>query len=256
MGVFDNKVCVVTGGATGIGLAAARLFAREGGTVVIAGRSDATGIATEIGGSYVRADVAVEADVEHLFAVVSERFGRVDVLVNNAGIMKQVEIDSLTCREFDRHLDVNARGVLLGIKYGSPLMPTGSAIVNVSSIAGKIGLTGYAPYSASKAVVISLTQVAAIEYGGRGIRVNSVCPSSVDTPMLEAQENGALEKEICRLASPLAITVEAEQVADVIGFLASPASAAITGEAINVDAGMSAGYADPLLEVVATSVMA
>jgi 3alpha(or 20beta)-hydroxysteroid dehydrogenase len=256
MGTFENKVCVVTGGATGIGLAAATLFAREGGRVVLAGRSDATDLADKLGGTFVRTDVGVAADVERLFAEVGSRHGRVDVLVNNAGIMTTTAIDDLAHDEFDAHLDVNARGVLLGIKYGAPLMGEGSAIVNSSSIAGRIGLSGYASYSTSKAAIISITQVAAIEYGARGIRVNCVCPSSVETPMLAAQENGDLEREISRLAAPLGFTIQPEHVADVIAFLASPASAAITGQAINVDGGMSAGYADALLEAVAASLEA
>ncbi|WAC57729.1 SDR family NAD(P)-dependent oxidoreductase [Gordonia sp. SL306] len=252
---FENKVCVVTGGAAGIGLATAKLFAAQGGNVIIACRSDARDLARKLDGHYVRTDVSVEADVERLFTEIADQFGRVDVLVNNAGIMATAEIEELAADEFDRHLAVNVRGVLLGTKYGSRLMSGGGAIVNSASVAGQIGLSGYASYSTSKAAIISLTQVAAIEYGARGIRVNCVCPSSVETPMLAAQENGDLEREISRLASPLGFTIQPEHVADVIAFLASPAAAAITGQAINVDAGMTAGYSDPLLEAVAATLV-
>ncbi|WP_432168349.1 SDR family NAD(P)-dependent oxidoreductase [Streptomyces sp. bgisy031] len=253
MEAFANKVCVVTGGASGIGLATSALFAREGGSVVLACRSDATDIADKLGGTFVRTDVGVEADIERLFAEVAERHGRVDVLVNNAGLMTTTQIDGLATDEFDRHLDVNARGVLLGIKHGARLMGEGGAIVNSSSVAGRIGLSGYASYATSKAAIISITQVAALEYGPRGIRVNCVCPSSVETPMLTAQETGDLERAISRLASPLGYTIQPEQVADVIAFLASPQSAAVTGQAVNVDAGMTAGYSDALLEAVAST---
>jgi NAD(P)-dependent dehydrogenase (short-subunit alcohol dehydrogenase family) len=253
MGTFDNKVCVVTGAATGIGMATASLFSREGASVVLAGRRDATKLASQLGGIFVCTDVAKAADVERLFTQVADHFGRVDVLVNNAGIMEQADIDSVAPEDFVRHIDVNTVGVLLGIKYGTRIMPAGGAIVNTSSIAGRIGLTGYGPYAASKAALMSVTQVAAIEYGARNIRVNCVCPSSVETPMLHAQTNGDLEREISRLAAPLGITLQPEHIADVIAFLASPASTAITGQAINVDAGMSAGYADALLEAVAMS---
>ncbi|MGW6456577.1 SDR family NAD(P)-dependent oxidoreductase [Streptomyces sp. NPDC055078] len=252
MGTFDHKVCVVTGAASGIGSATASLLAREGGRVVLADLSDASASADAVGGTFIRTDVGDATSVEHLFAEVTARHGRVDVVVNNAGVMAETEIDRVGPEDLRRHIDVNTWGVLLGIKYGARVMPEGSAIVNTASMAGYIGLSGYGPYAASKAAVIALTRVAAIEYGARGIRVNCVCPSSVETPMLRAQENGDLEREISRLASPLGSTITAGQVAAVIAFLASPASSAITGQAINVDAGMSAGYSDQLLETVST----
>jgi 3alpha(or 20beta)-hydroxysteroid dehydrogenase len=254
MGTFDDKVCVVTGAASGIGEATATLFAREGGRVVLADLTDASDLAGELGGSFVRTDVGDDASVERLFAEAAALHGRVDVLVNNAGIMTEAEIDRIEHGEFSRHLDVNAFGVLLGIKYGARAMSAGSAIVNTASIAGRAGVGTYGSYAASKAAVISLTQVAALEYGARGIRVNCVCPSSVETPMLRGQENGDLEREISRLASPLGSTLTAGQVADVIAFLASPASSAISGQAINVDAGMSAGLSNQLLEAIASTI--
>ncbi|WP_033290959.1 SDR family NAD(P)-dependent oxidoreductase [Amycolatopsis jejuensis] len=247
MGAFEHKVCVVTGAASGIGRAAAELFAREGGQVVSADLADAEG-------DFVRTDVSDAEDVERLFAHTVARYGRVDVLVNNAGIMADAELDQATPEDFRRHVDVNTIGVFLGIKYGTRVMPEGSAIVNTASMAGRVGLRGYGPYAAAKAAVVSLTQVAAVEYGGRGIRVNCICPSSVETPMLQAQENGALEREISRLAAPSGMVIAAEQVAEVIAFLAAPASSAVTGQALNVDAGMSAGYSDHLLSAISAAI--
>lgn len=145
-------------------------------------------------------------------------------------------------------MDINAYGVLLGIKHAGRVMPPGSAIVNTASIAAKVAGHGYGSYAASKAAVVALTQVAAIEYGPRGIRVNCICPSSVETPMLQAQDNGDVERELTRLGSPLGTTITPEQVADVITFLASPASSAITGQALNVDGGLTAGFATGLIQ--------
>ncbi|WP_409497343.1 SDR family NAD(P)-dependent oxidoreductase [Amycolatopsis sp. cmx-11-12] len=254
MGIFEDKICVVTGAASGIGLATAALFAREGGRLVLADLTDASEVANELGATFVKTDVREPADVEHLFAAAVARHGRVDVLVNNAGTITEVELDEASPADFELHLGVNTVGVFLGIKYGARAMSAGSAIVNTASAAGNIGLRGYGPYAASKAAVISLTRVAAIEYGGRGIRVNCVCPSSVDTPMLAAQANGDLERQISKLAAPSGAAITADQVADVIAFLSSSKSSAITGQALTIDAGMSAGYSDGLLETVATGI--
>ena len=253
MGTFDTKVCVVTGAASGIGMATATLFAGAGGTVVLADLTDASGLAAALGGTFVRTDVSDPAAVEHLVAEAASHTGRIDVLVNNAGIIIEAELDQVSVGALREHFDVNTVGVALGTKYGARVMGDGATIVNTASMAGRIGASGYGPYAASKAAVISLTQVAAIEYGPRGIRVNCICPSSVETPMLQAQDHGDLERATSRLASPLGVTITAGQVADVIAFLASPTSSAITGQAINVDAGMSAGYSNALLEAVSTA---
>ena len=253
MSTFDSRVCVVTGGASGIGKATATHFAREGGLVVLADLADASDLAAEIGGTYIRTDTSDAASVEHLMTQTASLHGRIDVLVNNAGITDEAELDHIEEADFRRQIDVNAYGVLLGMKYGARAMPSGSAIVNTSSIAAKLPANGYGSYAASKAAVISLTQVAAIEYGPRSIRVNCICPSSVETPMLQAQENGDIERELTKLASPLGMTITAEQVADVIAFLASPASSAITGQSINVDGGMSAGFSNQCIEASLSS---
>lgn len=250
MKTFQDKVCVVTGAASGIGMATAELLARQGGTLVLADLADASDLAERLGGTYVRTDVSDPTDVEQLFTQAAALHGQIDVLVNNAGIFDERPIDQVEATDFGRQIDVNAIGILHGVKYGTRVMTTGGAIVNTASIAGRLGMAGYASYAASKAAAISLTMTAAIEYGPRGIRVNCICPSSVETPMLKAQENGDLERQISRLTSPLGTTLTAEQVADIIGFLASPASSALTGQALNVDAGMSTGYSSQLLQAI------
>ncbi|MBX8827351.1 SDR family oxidoreductase [Ochrobactrum sp. SFR4] len=253
MGKFDNKICVVTGAASGIGWATAQHFAREGGRVVLVDRANPGDRVSEVAGTFVQADVSDEDSVEALFKQVFELFGRVDILVNNAGIIAEAEIDLVKQSDFRRHIDVNTFGVLLCTRYGARLMPPDSSIVNTASMAGRLGFASYGAYAASKAAVISLTQVSAIEYGPRKIRVNCICPASVETPMLQAQKSGNIEREISKLASPLGIVISPDEVAEVIAFLASSASSALTGQAINVDAGMSAGYSSQLLSSLAES---
>jgi len=247
---FEGATCVVTGAASGIGAATARLLAKAGARVVIGDLADASGLAAELGGRFVRADVTDESDVEALMTEAARPTGRIDVLVNNAGVVTEAPIDQLTGPAFQLPMRVHALGVLHGVKHGARRMPPGGAIVNTASLAGKTGMPGYGAYSASKAAVISLTRTAAIEYGPQGIRVNCVCPSSVDTPMLAAQESGAAERTLSRVASPLGTVLSAELVAEVIVFLASSQAAALTGQALDVDGGVTAGYSVALLEAV------
>ncbi|MFT4009060.1 MAG: SDR family oxidoreductase [Nocardioidaceae bacterium] len=254
MSSLADKVCIVTGGASGIGRATVLKFAAEGAHVVIADRADATDFAAEVGGLYVAVDVTDEASVEQLVAAAVAWKGHLDVMVNNVGYMTEETIDEVDRAIFDRHIAVNALGVLYGMKYGARVMSDGGAFVNTSSVSGLIGAVGYGAYGASKAAVISLTQTAAIELGGRGIRVNCICPASVETPMLQAQSNGDLEREISRIASPLGRTIQPEQVAEVIAFLASPASSALTGQALRVEAGMTVGYSNEILEAIVTGI--
>ena len=189
-----NKVALITGAGSGIGQATARLFAREGASVAVMDFNAAAAAATtnEInanGGkaAAITGDVSVEADVQRMIEQTVARFGRLDVLYNNAGIVNQpmLRMMELPLEHFERVMAVNTRGVYLGIKHAVPHMKRdGGSIINTASQAAFEAVVGLAPYCASKAAVVSLTQVAALEYAPWKIRVNCICPGIIDTPLL------------------------------------------------------------------------
>jgi NAD(P)-dependent dehydrogenase (short-subunit alcohol dehydrogenase family) len=181
---------------------------------------------------------------------VAAEHGRIDILVNNAGIFAEGLIDETPTDDWRRCFEVNTLGIRHGIRYATPHMPHGSAIINTASLAGVTGFPGYAAYTASKAAVVGLTQVAAMEYGPRGIRVNCICPSSVDTPMLAAQDNRDIEVELCRVAAPLGRIIDPREVAALIHFLAAEDCPMLSGLAIPIDGGMTAGMSIALADTV------
>jgi 3alpha(or 20beta)-hydroxysteroid dehydrogenase len=235
-----GKVAVVTGGASGIGAATARRFARAGARVVIGDVGDASALAKEIEGRFVRADVSREADVENLLESARRELGRLDVVVNNAGIGAGTFLAALSEGDLDRNLNVNLKGVVWGIKHAAARLADGGSIMNTASVAGLLGTPSYGAYVASKAAIIGITRTAALELAPRGIRVNCVCPSTVDTPMAR-DEGGDVEWRLAGLLHPLGRMARAEEVAALFHFLASDDSAFITGQAIAIDGGMSAG---------------
>lgn len=249
-----GKVAVVTGGASGIGEATARRFARAGARIVIGDVADASPVANEIGGLAVRADVSREVDVENLLESASREFGRLDVLVNNAGLGAGTFLAALTEQDLDTNLDVNLKGVVWGIKHAVPRIANGGSIMSTASLAGVIGTPSYGAYVASKAAVVGITKTAALELAPRGIRVNCVCPSTIDTPMSRGEEEG-VEYRLAGLLHPLGRMGRPEEVAALFHFLASDESAFITGQAIAIDGGMSAGPSlgviGPLYQMVA-----
>jgi NAD(P)-dependent dehydrogenase (short-subunit alcohol dehydrogenase family) len=254
MGMFTlaGKNAVITGGASGIGRATATRFARAGARVLLADRTDASDLAGELGGSYVRTDVSDESSVAELIRRAAAT-GPIDVLVNCAGITGEAALPEVEIADLDRMLKTNVNSVLLTMKHAAPHLRSGGAIVNVSSLAAYVGFPTYASYAASKAAVIALTQVAAIEYGPLGVRVNCICPSSVDTPMLRAQPSGDLEAMLARTAAPLGRICEAEDVAALLHFLAADDCPLISGQAIAIDGGATAGFSVALLERLAAS---
>lgn len=238
---LKDVVAVITGGTSGIGLAAAKRFILSGAKVVVAGRKDGTDIAEEIGATFVQCDVSSEESVKALMQKTQETYGNIDVIVNNAGAnFGYDQLMDTDTNDFDKNFNVNTKGVVYGIKYGVPLMNDGGRIINVSSMAGLQGAAYLSPYVASKWAVIGITRTAAMELGSRGIRVNAICPTSVNTPMANT-EDGQPQLRMERKAVPLGRIAEPEELAAMIHFLAATDCNFVSGQAIAVDGGFSAG---------------
>jgi 3alpha(or 20beta)-hydroxysteroid dehydrogenase len=245
-----GKIALITGGGSGIGLATAQRLAAAGARVVIANRSDASAQAAQFGGEYLPVDVAEEEQVSALVGMVAKRHGRIDILVNSAGVIDdQVPLTELSAAGMRRHFEVNTLGVWATMHHAAPHMKGGS-IVNVSSIAGLLGVASYGAYSASKAAVVSLTQTGAVELADRGIRVNCICPGSIDTPMLRRQENAAEEIAFIETAAVAGRVGKPEEVAALIHFLAADDCSYLTGQVIAIDGGVVGLHSHKLVETV------
>jgi NAD(P)-dependent dehydrogenase (short-subunit alcohol dehydrogenase family) len=247
MGTLDGKVAVITGAGSGMAKASAKVFVREGARVVAADISGAEkDTAAELGERAlpVHCDVTREADVEALMQSAVDAFGRVDIVLNVAGIGTPEPLQDLTMETFDAIVDVNLRGVLLGMKHGiRAMVPTGGgAIVNWSSVGGlNASSFGTAAYSSTKAGVIAATKSCAVEYGAKGIRANAICPGFILTEIMGAA-GGAHFPEMFEKAS-LGRAGQPSEVAEVAAFLASDAASFVTGAIVPVDGGWSAKLA-------------
>lgn len=250
MGRMDGKVAIVTGGASGLGRATSSLLAREGARVVVADVNEVagTGFAKELGASarFACLDVRDETSWQRVIEETLGELGRLDALVNNAGVVVLATIEETTLEQWQAVQAVNSDGVFLGCKHAIPAMlrSGGGSIVNLSSSAGLIGTPAFAAYAASKGAVRSLTKTVAVHCEQRGypIRCNSVHPGGIDTPMTRglptlAAEAAPLAIEALRL-QPQTRMGRPEDVAEAVVFLASQASNYVTGQALNVDGGM------------------
>jgi len=245
---FENKVAIVTGGASGIGEATVRAFIREGARVVIADFSDkGEGLAAELNASggnraaFIRTDVTDTKSVQAMIQKTVDRFGRLDILFANAGIAADGPIVELDEMAWQRTIDVNLTGVYLCDKYAITQMlkqGTGGVIVNCGSILSHVGKRNVTAYTSAKGGVKLLTQSLAVEYGARNIRVNAVCPGYIDTPLLnhvppEGKQALAALHPIGRLGRP-------GEVANAVLFLASDRASFVTGSCLMVDGGYTA----------------
>jgi len=247
---LEGKVSVITGGAAGLGKATAERFARAGARVVI-GDVDAAGdrVARELNGIFVQTDVSREADVESLLDAAAREHGRLDIVINNAGIGRGEYLPDVTEEDFDRTIAVNTKGVLWGIKHAAPRIADGGAILSTASMAGVIGEAGWLSYVASKAAVIGITKTAAIELGPRGIRVNCICPSTIEgVASTDWGELADLEAKLVPMFHQIGRLGHEEEVAALFHFLATDEAAFLTGLAIPIDGGLSAGVSLSLIE--------
>lgn len=248
-GRLTGKVALISGSARGQGAAEARLFVREGAKVIVSDVLDDLGgdLATSLGDSarYVRLDVTSDADWANAVREAEQTFGRLDILVNNAGIgIPPHGFLDTTTEQHRMTLDVNLDGVWRGIRAAVPAMRRsgGGAIVNISSIDGIVGVAFMASYVASKFAVTGLTKAAALEFGRDNIRVNSIHPGVIATPMLDDAPPAVLERLDRLMAQqPIARVGRPEEVANVALFLASDESSYVTGTGIVVDGGHLAG---------------
>jgi NAD(P)-dependent dehydrogenase (short-subunit alcohol dehydrogenase family) len=245
MGELDGKVAVITGAGSGMARAAAEVFVREGAKVLaadISGREEQT--AADLGDAVVscRCDVTDESQVEAMFAAAMDAFGKVDAVLNVAGIGGAQPLADITMDEYERIMAVDLRGVVLGTKHAlKTMLPSGGgSIVNWSSIGGMNGSTlPTAAYSAAKAGVISITKAAAVEYGTKGIRANAICPGFIETEMSGGKGAGARFPALVQ-GSAMKRAGQPEEVAELAAFLASDRSSFITGAIIPIDGGSTA----------------
>jgi NAD(P)-dependent dehydrogenase (short-subunit alcohol dehydrogenase family) len=253
--LLEGKVAVITGAASGIGLATARLFAQEGARLSLgdvdekAGRRAAEEIDTNGGqADFVPTDVASGDDVNRLIDGAVERYGKLDIIFNNAGISMTKPILDTSEEDFDKLVAINFKGVFVGCKYAIPHLlenPDGGVILNMSSNGGLIGRPGDPLYSATKHAVMGLTKSLALTYADRKIRVNALCPGPIDTPVLwDGLEPGADREEFVRKVvanCPTPRMAAPEEVARAALFLASDHSSFVNGVGLAVDGGKAAG---------------
>lgn len=242
MSRLAGKIALITGGSAGIGKATAEKFVKEGAQVIIADINEEQGNATakSLGDNvhFHKVNVADAVSVEALFNFVSEKFGRLDALVNNAGIVRDSSLKKLAEEDFDSVIDVNLKGVFLCTKLAAELMKeTGGAIINASSVVAHYGNYGQTNYVAAKAGVIGMTKVWARELGKNGIRVNAVAPGFIQTDMIAGVPDKVLD--IMAEKVPINRLGKPEDIANMYCFLASDEASYITGATFNVDGGLT-----------------
>jgi NAD(P)-dependent dehydrogenase (short-subunit alcohol dehydrogenase family) len=246
MGRLDGKVCVITGTASGIGAETARLFAAEGASVVGVDLS-----ADAVGELTIQADVTDAEQVEGVYAQARERFGKIDVLFNNAGISPEDDASILdtSVEAWDRVQNVNLKSVFLCCKFGIPhlLDNGGGSIINTASFVAVMGAAvSQISYTASKGGVLAMSRELGVEFARRGIRVNALCPGPVNTPLLQELFAKDPEKAARRLVHlPMGRFAEPREIANAALFLASDESSYVTASTFLVDGGLSGAYVTP-----------
>jgi NAD(P)-dependent dehydrogenase (short-subunit alcohol dehydrogenase family) len=254
---LEGKVAVITGGASGMGMVASKLFASEGARVVLTDVNDEAAEATAsairgAGGEALslHADISREADAKAMVDAAVDTFGRLDVLYNNAGVMlgDDGSVDAMDESIWDLTLAVNVKGVAFGCKYGIPAMIAsgGGSIINVASFVAWLGAaTSQTAYTASKGAVLAMTREIAVEYARRGIRCNALCPGPIETPLLMQLLSDDAKRQRRFVHIPMGRLGQAEELAKAALFLASDDSSFMTGASLIVDGGITAAYVTP-----------
>jgi len=242
---LENKNAFITGGASGIGRAVAERFINAGAAVVISDIRDATAVAEDIGAKFQQVDVGSEDSiVAALQGAVEQLGGKLDIVCNNAGVGDiGPKIEETEQSMIEKVTRINQWGVMYGLKHAPAMMNDGGSIINTSSLAALKATIGTAVYSAAKKAVLSMTEMSALELGGRGIRVNAICPAYVETELGSGEEGDKMSAMFTALGRKARV----EEITGVFHFLAAAESAYITGQAIVVDGGWSAGPPAQLL---------
>ncbi len=243
-----GKATLITGGTAGIGLATARHFTDQGANVVISGRRDSGAvIASDIGCHFIQTDMNTPKDIENLFSSATNHLGKLDVVINNAGVGG--EVCSISDADMDIHdevMTVNLRAAFYVIKLAPGHMNDGGTIINTASISGMEGEIGSSTYSASKAALINLTKTAALEMAPRNIRVNAISPGPVKSEIWEGED----PLEWSKLVIPLGRIGEPGEIATVFHFMASDAASYITGANLPVDGGYMSGSSKRVVQLI------
>ena len=247
MGKLGGKTALVTGGTSGIGLAAAKALAKEGAHVYIIGRREPELAAAvkEIGPNVTGAqgDVSKMKDLDRLFERIKDEKGKLDILFANAGIAKYASLGSITEELYDSIFDINVKGVLFTVQKALPLMPEGASIILVSSVVGSKGLSSNSVYSATKAAIRSFARTWTTDLKSRRIRVNAISPGTIDTPglndLLASGEAGEQRRKMVASAIPMGRFGRSDEVANAVVFLASDESSYMTGSELFVDGGFA-----------------
>jgi NAD(P)-dependent dehydrogenase (short-subunit alcohol dehydrogenase family) len=257
MGRLEGKVALITGGASGMGMVASKLFASEGAKVVLTDLADEAGetVAKEIesaGGeaAYVHADVSNEADARNMVEAAVGRFGGLHVLYNNAGVMlpEDGSVHSTDASIWDTTLAINVKGVAFGCKHGVPAIieSGGGSIINVASFVAWLGAaTSQTAYTASKGAVLAMSREIAVEYARKGVRCNALCPGPIETPLLMQLLSDEARRQRRFVHIPMGRLGQAEELAKAALFLASDDSSYMTGASLIVDGGITAAYVTP-----------
>lgn len=245
---FKDKIVIITGGNSGIGKAAALLFAQEGAKVMVADLSEAidTELAYAVSQSdgevrFVKVNVTKLSDIENMIEQTISLWGKFDILVNSAGVLgPRIRTEKYPEEEFDKIIDVNVKGLWHCMKVALRYLveQRSGNIVNIASVAGHLGMVGHIAYAASKHAVVGMTKTAAIEFAKHGIRINAVCPGFTQTPMLEGADTDVAYLEALQYSTPMKRFGKPEEIASAILYLAADEASFITGQSVIVDGGL------------------